>query len=134
MAFDLRISTGSSTPIFRQIIDQVRLAVATGRLKEGDPLLSVRALAEQLVVNPNTVAKAYAELARDGAIATHQGKGVFIAAPRPIYTAAERQRRMEPALENLVREAIALGFCTEDVEKLVHTQFRRMTGRKDGES
>jgi len=134
MAFDLRISTGSSTPIFRQIIDQVRLAVATGRLKEGDPLPSVRALAEQLVVNPNTVAKAYTELARDGVIATHQGKGVFIAARRPIYTAAERQRRLEPALDDLVREAIALGFSADDVQKLVQTHFRKMVGRKDGES
>ena len=133
MALDLRISTGSSTPIFRQIIDQVRLGVATGRLKEGDPLPSVRALAEQIVVNPNTVAKAYTELARDGVIATHQGKGVFVAAPRPIYTTAERQRRLEPALANLVREAIALGFCEEEVQKLVHAQFRRMTAGKDGE-
>lgn len=132
MAFDLRISTGSSIPIFRQIIDQVRLGVATGRLREGDCLPSVRALAEQLVVNPNTVAKAYGELARDGTIATHQGKGVFISARRSVYTLAERQRRLEPAVQNLVREAIALGFDLDEVQKLMYTQFRKMAGK--GES
>jgi hypothetical protein len=58
---------------------------------------------------------------------------VFVAAPRPIYTVAERQRRLEPVLQNLVREALALGFCADDVQKLVHAQFRRMTAGKDGE-
>ena len=68
MTFDLRISTGSSTPIFRQIVEQVRLAAAMGTLAAGDALPSVRALAERLVVNPNTIAKAYAELSREGVI------------------------------------------------------------------
>jgi DNA-binding transcriptional regulator YhcF (GntR family) len=78
MAFDFNISPGSGSPIFRQIVDQVRLAAATGRLAPGDLLPSVRALAERLLVNPNTVAKAYGELSRDGIIETQQGRGVFI--------------------------------------------------------
>ena len=110
MALDLHISPGNAAPIFRQIVDQVRLAVATEALTPGEQLPSVRALAERLVLNPNTVARAYADLARDGLIETQPGKGVFVAArPRsPMYTKVERLRRLEPALAALVHEAVAL--------------------------
>ena len=110
MALDLHISPGSAAPIFRQIVDQVRLAVATEALAPGEQLPSVRALAERLVLNPNTVARAYADLARDGLIETQHGKGVFVASrPRaPMYTKAERLRRLEPVLTALVHEAVAL--------------------------
>ena len=67
MNLNIAINTGSATPIYKQITDQVRLAVATGRLAVGDQLPSVRAMAEELVVNPNTVARAYTDLAREGA-------------------------------------------------------------------
>ena len=110
MAIDLKISPGSGTPIFRQIVDQVRLAVARKATVEGDQLPSVRALAERLVLNPNTVARAYAELSREGLIETRQGKGVFIASRRQVYTRAERLRRLEPALAALINEAVALNF------------------------
>lgn len=123
MAFDLRISTGSSVPIFRQIVDQVRLAAATDRLAAGEALPSVRTLAERLVVNPNTIAKAYAELARQGVIQTHQGRGAVIAAPREVYSDAERQRRLAPALQALVREAVSLGFSCGQVQRLLREQF-----------
>lgn len=132
MAFDLRIHTGSSTPIFRQIVDQVRLASATGRLAPGDPLPSVRALAERLLVNPNTIAKAYAELARDRIIETHQGKGVFVAEQaRDVYTLAERQRRLSPAVDALAREALALGFSLEQVQEMLGKRLRQL-GKEEG--
>src|ERR1700728_2801535 len=101
MQFYPEISTGSGIPIFRQVIDQIRLAIATGRLPAGTQLPSVRALAERLLVNPNTIAKAYAELAREKIIETHQGKGVFVAPPRQMYTQAERARRIAPLLDAL---------------------------------
>jgi GntR family transcriptional regulator len=132
MTFDFRISTGSSVPIFRQIVDQVRLAAATGRLAAGDALPSVRTLAERLLVNPNTIAKAYAELARQGVIETHQGKGAVIAALRDVYTAAERQRRLAPAVEVLVREAVSLGFSCEQVQQLLHKQFKNVAAGQEG--
>lgn len=131
MAFDLRISTGSSTPIFRQIVEQVRLAAATGRLAPGDALPSVRALAERLVVNPNTIAKAYGELSRDGVIETRQGKGAVIAELRDVYTGAERQRRLAPAVETLVREAVSLGFSCEQVEQCLQRQFKKVVGGQE---
>ena len=126
MAIDLKISPGSGTPIFRQIVDQVRLAVARKATVEGDQLPSVRALAERLVLNPNTVARAYAELSREGLIETRQGKGEFIASRRQVYTRAERLRRLEPALAALINEAVALNFSPDELLDVVQRRLANM--------
>ena len=89
MNINLAISPGASAPIYKQITDQVRLAVATGRLAVADQLPSVRALAEELVVNPNTVARAYADLAREGLIESRPGRGVFVIRKRKVFTREE---------------------------------------------
>ncbi len=115
MDLDLIISPGSGVPIFRQIVDHVRLAAATGRLPAGTPLPSVRGLAERLLVNPNTVAKAYAELTRERVVETQQGRGVFVAPPRQIYTKAERVRRLAPLLDAAVAEGLSLGFTPAEL-------------------
>lgn len=115
MEIDLTITPGSGVPIFRQIVDQVRLAAATGAITEGSALPSVRALAERLLINPNTVAKAYAELARERVIQTQQGRGVFIAASRQMYTKTERLRRLAPLLDSLAVEGVSLGFSTPEL-------------------
>src|SRR5580692_6465658 len=115
MAFIPEILLGSGVPIFRQVIDQIRLAVATGRLAEGEQLPSVRVLAEKLLVNPNTIAKAYSELARERVIDTQQGRGVFIAPLRQMYNKAERARRLTPLLDALVHEAVSLGYDADEI-------------------
>ena len=118
--FNIRITTGSGTPIYRQIVDQVRLAVATGALEPGQAMPSVRSLAERLVVNPNTVARAYADLARDGVLETHQGRGVFVAnQKRQVYSRAERLRRLQQALDAFVHEAVFLDFSAEEIRRAV---------------
>ena len=101
MNFNCVINTGSSTPIYKQITDQVRLAVATGRLTAGDQLPSVRALAETLVLNPNTVARAYSDLAREGLLESRPGRGVFIIRKRKVFTREEGRHRLEPMLEQI---------------------------------
>src|SRR5215471_13064073 len=108
--FQVNIITGAGTPIYRQIVDQVRLAVATGALEPGDPMPSVRALAERLLVNANTVAKAYGELVRDGVLESQQGLGVFVAEKRQVYSKAERRRRLRQAVDSFVHEAVFLDF------------------------
>jgi GntR family transcriptional regulator len=115
MPFDLDISPGSPNPIFRQIVEQVRLGVLSGKLAEGDQLPSVRQLAEKLLVNPNTVARAYGELSRDGLIDGQQGRGVFVARPRQMYTKQERQRRIAPLIDALVHEGLWLSFTAEEL-------------------
>ena len=78
----IQIATGDPRPITRQIVDAVRMKIATGELDAGDQLPSVRGLAQQLMVNPNTVAKAYAELSAEGWLESRQGMGLYVAAPR----------------------------------------------------
>ena len=89
MTLHIHIHPGSNIPVYRQIVEQVRHKVATERLGVADQLPSVRALAELLVLNPNTVARAYAELAREGVIEARQGRGVFIIAKRRVIVRAE---------------------------------------------
>lgn len=128
MVFQPSISPGTGVPIFRQIVDQVRVAVATGKLRAGEQLPSVRALAERLVVNPNTVAKAYGELSREGIIDGQHGRGVFIAPPRQIYTKSERLRRIMPLIDAVVNEGLALGFSGEEIVLLVDEKLSKLEG------
>ena len=119
-AFHINITTGAGTPIYRQIGDQVRLGVATGALAPGDPLPSVRSLADRLVINANTVAKAYAELVRDGVLESQQGLGFFVAnKKRQVYSRAERLRRLHQALDAFVHEAVFLDFTADEIRKAV---------------
>ena len=105
MNLNIVINTGSATPIYKQITDQVRLAVATGKLAVGDQLSSVRALAEELVVNPNTVARAYTDLAREGLIESRAGRGVFVTRKRKMFTREEGRRRLEPLMDGSDRRS-----------------------------
>ncbi len=124
------INTGSSVPIYKQITDQVRMAVAAGKVNVGDALPSVRSLAEQLVVNPNTVARAYADLTREGLIEARAGRGVFITHKRKIFSREEGWRRLEPLLEAVIGEAMILDFTPDELrnafaEKL--SQWKKST-------
>jgi GntR family transcriptional regulator len=121
--FRISLTTGSGTPIYRQIIDQVRLGVATGALAPGDAMPSVRTLAEQNLVNHNTVVKAYAELVREGALESHHGKGFFVAHKRQIYSRAERVRRLRLALEAFVNEAVFLDFTPDEIRQFVNEKL-----------
>ena len=123
--FQVQITTGGDAPIFRQIVDQVRVAVVTGKLSIGDPIPSVRALAAELVVNHNTIAKAYAQLVRDGVIESQQGRGYFVARKRQIYTQAECNRRLAAALDPVLSEAVTLGFSTDQILAFVEKRLRR---------
>ena len=114
----ITISTGSATAIYRQIAEQVRMAIATGKLRIGDQLPSVRALAEDLVLNPNTVARAYTDLTRDGLIESRSGRGVFIIRKRKVFTREEGRRRLEPLLDALIGEAMAMDFTREELHEL----------------
>jgi GntR family transcriptional regulator len=122
----IQISTGSSSPIYRQIADQIRYAVATGNLAVGEPLPSVRALAGELVLNANTVAKAYSALVRDGVLESQQGRGYFVATQREIYTRRERQRRLKKIMDPFLAEALTLGFDAEQIQIEVQKQLQKL--------
>jgi len=125
MSLAFNIHPGANTPIYRQITDQVRLAVTTGKLAVGDQLPSVRALAEELVVNPNTVARAYADLMREGLLESRAGRGVFITPKRKVYSREEGWRRLEPLLDSLIGEAMVLDFTPEEVRAALEEKLRQ---------
>jgi GntR family transcriptional regulator len=125
-AFRISIATGAGTPIYRQIVDQVRLGVATGALAPGAPLPSVRGLAEELLINFNTVAKAYGELVRDGVLESRQGLGYFVAQKRQIYSKAERLRRLRQAAEDFIYKAVVLDLSADEILKAVEEKLAEL--------
>lgn len=120
----ITVNTGSATPIYRQITEQVRHAVATGRVAVGEQLPSVRALAEELVLNPNTVARAYADLAREGLIESRAGRGVFVIQKRKVFSREEGRRRLEPLIDALIGEAMAMDFTPEQLLEAFENKMR----------
>jgi GntR family transcriptional regulator len=118
-AFQLNIATGSGTPIYRQIVDQVRLAAATGDLAAGHAMPSVRSVAERLLINVNTVVKAYGELVRDGVLESRHGLGFFVAEKRQVYSKGERLRRLRQARDAFIREAVFLDFTDDEIRRAV---------------
>ena len=124
MPLEVSIVTGSAAPIYRQITDQICRALVTGKLVPGEQMPSVRVLAEELVLNPNTIGRAYAELIREGVLEGQQGKGVFVAARRrPIYTRSERLRRIQDSLETFVGQGVYLGFSPDELRELLETRL-----------
>ncbi|MES2150635.1 MAG: GntR family transcriptional regulator [Pseudomonadota bacterium] len=109
-ALMLHIVTGDPRPINRQIVDGVRRQIASGELAIGATLPSVRGLAQQLHINPNTVAKAYAELSAEGWLDARAGLGLFVAAPRQRLSDQERERRLGEAVQRFVGDVIGLDY------------------------
>jgi len=126
----IQITTGDPRPIGRQIVDAVRMKIATGEIDPGDQLPSVRGLAQQLMINPNTVAKAYAELTTEGWLESRQGMGLYVAAPRQRLSDTERGRRLDDAVGRFVNDVIPLGFPPDEVEARVAHEFRQLVPRK----
>jgi GntR family transcriptional regulator len=119
MPLAFSISPASDVPIFRQIMRQIQRAVALGRISVGDQLPAVRTLAESLVINPNTVARSYQELIRDGVLESRSGKGVYVSQRRQVFADSERIRRLQHATEQLCHEAILLDFNLREVRAML---------------
>lgn len=129
-ALMIQISTGDARPIVRQITDTVRMHIATGQLAHGDQLPSVRGLAQQLTINPNTAAKAYAELVAEGWLESRQGMGFYVAAPRQRLSDVELDRRLDDAVGQFINEVVPLGLPAETVQDRVAQALRRTSPRK----
>jgi DNA-binding transcriptional regulator YhcF (GntR family) len=113
--FRFRLDLHSGVPVYRQIVDQVRGGVASGALTVGDQLPTVRQLAVDLSINPNTVVRAYRELELGGLLETHQGTGTFISAQKMRGGNEERARQLARIVEDSVARAGAAGFTVEDL-------------------
>jgi GntR family transcriptional regulator len=115
LPFRFRLDLHSGVPVYRQIIDQARGGVASGSLTVGDQLPTVRQLAVDLSINPNTVVRAYRELELGGLLETHQGTGTFISAQKMRNGTEERARQLAQIVEDCVARAGAAGFTVEDL-------------------
>ena len=129
-ALMIQIATGDPRPIAKQIVDAVRMKIATGDLAAGAQLPSVRGLAQQLTINPNTVAKAYAELTTEGWLESRQGLGLFVAPPRQRLSDAERERRLDEAIQRFLHDVIALDYPPDEVQARLHHEVRLLVPRK----
>jgi GntR family transcriptional regulator len=109
------IDLHSGVPVYRQLIDQVRSGIASGSLTAGDQLPTVRQLAVDLAINPNTVMRAYRELELGGLLETHQGTGTFIANKKLEKNSAERERQLAQMAGEFAARAGAAGFTLEDL-------------------
>lgn len=126
----LNIATGDTRPINRQIVDGVRRLIASGELEVGALLPSVRGLAQQLSINPNTVAKAYGELTLEGWVESHAGLGLFVLPPRQLLSDAERERRLGEAVDRFTGDVIGLGYSDTDILDRVAGELAACLPRK----
>ena len=113
--FRFRLDNGSGVPVYRQLIDQVQAGIATGTLTVGHQIPTVRQVAVDLAINPNTVMRAYRELEIRGVLDTQQGTGTFIAARGPQIEDDERTRRLEQLIDEFVARAGAGGFTLAEI-------------------
>jgi len=121
----LQIDFRSGFPIYTQIVNQVQAQVVGGLLKPGDQLPTVRALAEELRVNFNTVARAYRILDEARIISTQQGRGTYITEiPPPKVSERLRRESLEVLTQSYVSEAMRLGFSKSEISQMVNEQFK----------
>jgi GntR family transcriptional regulator len=125
-----RLNAASGVPFYRQIIDQVLLAVADGRLPAGAQLPTVRQLAVDLAINLNTVAKAYKEMEIRGIVETHQGTGTFVSARRSEQPSRERRKALQELVDHFISSATARGFSTSEVVDALIERAEKGTGKQ----
>ncbi len=128
MLFQLNFKSGK--PVYLQLVDQVKSAVAAGALRAGEPLPSIRPLAEELRVNRNTVAKAYAELEGQGVIETVAGKGCFVRENHTPFRKEIRQQLLAQEIDSAVVQAHHLRISKEDFLRLSEERYERFAEKR----
>ena len=118
--FEFRLDLHSGVPVYRQIIDQVLGGTAAGTLPPGHQLPTVRQVAVDLSINPNTVVRAYRELEIRGVLETQQGTGTFISRQKVQHDEVERQRQLTQLVGEFVSRAGAAGFTIEELQDQLH--------------
>jgi len=115
----IHVSAHDGVPIYLQIVNQVKYLVASGRLASGDEIPPIRVLAQQLVVNPNTVAKSYHELERDGVVTKRHGAGTYISDAGSPLARRERMKILSERIDALLAEARHLDVTFPDLLDLI---------------
>jgi len=121
----IRLDHRSGEPIYRQIVEAVKYKVAAGEVNDGGQLPSIRALADELKVNPRTVVKAYEELSHAGLVVMKQGQGVFVN-KQPSVPAAARRSAIGDIAKRMLAEAARMGAGGQEVIDIVRDEAKRM--------
>ena len=119
----LRPNPSSGVPIYLQLMEQIRHAIATGALRTGEQLPGIRPLAEELVINPNTVAKAYRELEHEGVVELRQGAGAFVSGNAPSKKDAEKLRAAQAEVAAAVERLRDRGVADDDIRRLFEAEL-----------
>jgi len=125
----LHVSPATGIPLYLQIESQLKHAIAAGALKQGDTLLSVRKLAADLRINPNTVARAYQNLERDGVIRTVPGGGTYVADKVPGLLKSEKLKQLKPFALQVAVEGTHLRLTRDEIVKQVQAALDELGGR-----
>jgi GntR family transcriptional regulator len=125
VSVEFTIQTAAGVPIYQQLTAQICAAIARGRLRPDERLPSVRELSQTLVVNPNTIARAYTELERQGTVYTRPGLGVFVSAARTTLSKKARRERLHQAVDLLLIEAVQIGCDSEEVLELIDERIKQ---------
>ena len=125
MAIEIKLDLKSGVPFYRQVIDQVKAAIATETLSPGDRLPTVRQLAVDLSINPNTVSRAYTELELTGLVETQMGSGTFVGS-RPVErNDVERRRVLDQLCQEFLSRVSTHGFTLDDVLENLEQRGKR---------
>jgi GntR family transcriptional regulator len=123
----IRPNPGSGVPIYLQMIEQIKHAIETGALRPGEQLPGIRRLAEDLIINPNTIAKAYRELEHDGVIELRQGTGAFVAENGPAAATVRRMSAAQPLMSNLLSRLRESGLGEQEIRRLFESELMRLS-------
>ena len=128
-----QINPHSGVPVYRQMVDQVKYYAASGVLKPGDQLPSIRELAQRLAVNPTTIVRVYSDLEHAGIIEMRQGKGAFVAASGRRMSAAERDRTLKELARHLAVEAVQMGAPSARVIECLREALVELRGSEESD-
>ena len=123
---EIRLSTSDGVPVYRQIVNQVKYLVASGRLRPGQELPTIRALAEKLVINPNTVVHAYAELESEGLVVRRHGSGTYVAEDPTRLSSRAGREALSAKVDSLLADAAHLNTSVEEVIRLVCERYANL--------
>jgi GntR family transcriptional regulator len=125
----LHISSDGA-PIYQQIVDQIQYRIISGQLRGGDELPTIRGLAENLHVNPNTVARAYRELEHSGLVEKRRTTGTFVTDLTQRLTAVQRRRVLAPPIDKLIHQARHLGIGIEELVEQIRKRNNQISSRE----
>ncbi len=125
---EIRLTNSDGVPVYRQIVNQIKYMIASGRLRPGQELPPIRGLAERLLINPNTVVHAYAEMEKEGVIVCRQGSGSFVAESAPRRAGEESVQALAAKVDSLLTDAEHLNLELNQVLQLIlqrHSAMKR---------